>query len=53
MSNTYQIEITDTFAGEANYSWVKRDTMIYCERNAMLFEIQNGLIKILLGDASS
>ena len=25
MSNTYQIEITDTFAGEANYSWVKRD----------------------------
>lgn len=27
MSNTYQIEITDTFAGEANYSWVKRDTV--------------------------
>lgn len=21
---TYQIEITDTFGGEANYSWVKR-----------------------------
>lgn len=23
--NQYQIEITDTFGGEANYSWVKRD----------------------------
>ena len=27
--NHYQIEITDTFGGEANYSWVKR------EKNAM------------------
>lgn len=24
MSNTYQYEYTDTFAGEANYCWVKR-----------------------------
>lgn len=23
--NTYSIEYTDTFAGEANYSWVKRE----------------------------
>ena len=23
--NQYQIEITDTFGGEANYSWVKRE----------------------------
>lgn len=22
--NTYRIEITDTFAGEANYCWVRR-----------------------------
>ena len=22
--NTYKIEITDTFGGEANYSWVRR-----------------------------
>ena len=22
---TFNIELTDTFAGEANYSWVKRD----------------------------
>jgi hypothetical protein len=24
MGNTYQIEYTDTFGGEANYSWVRR-----------------------------
>lgn len=24
MTNAYNIELTDTFAGEANYSWVKR-----------------------------
>lgn len=23
----YSIELTDTFGGEANYSWVKRDTV--------------------------
>lgn len=27
MSNIYQIEYTDTFGGEANYSWVKRATI--------------------------
>ena len=25
--NTWNIEITDTFGGEANYSWVKRYTV--------------------------
>ena len=24
MTNNYDVELTDTFAGEANYSWVKR-----------------------------
>ncbi len=24
---TYQVEYTDTFGGEANYSWVKRSTV--------------------------
>lgn len=24
---TYQIEYTDTFGGEANYSWVRRETV--------------------------
>lgn len=27
MANVYQYEYTDTFAGEANYSWVKRGTV--------------------------
>ena len=27
MSNTYKYEYTDTFGGEANYSWVKRGTV--------------------------
>jgi hypothetical protein len=27
MTHSYQIEVTDTFAGEANYSWVKRETL--------------------------
>lgn len=27
MPMTYEIEITDTFGGEANYCWVKRDTV--------------------------
>ncbi len=25
--NTYRIEYTDTFGGQANYSWVKRKTV--------------------------
>ncbi len=25
--NTYNVELTDTFGGEANYSWVKRATI--------------------------
>lgn len=24
---TYQVEYTDTFAGEANYSWLRRETV--------------------------
>lgn len=27
MSHSYDIELTDTFAGEANYSWVRRETV--------------------------
>lgn len=29
--NTYDVEYTDTFAGEANYCWVKRETIIVPE----------------------
>ena len=25
----YDLELTDTYAGETNYSWVKRETLIY------------------------
>ena len=25
----YDLELTDTFAGETNYSWVKRTTLVY------------------------
>lgn len=27
MPNTYDVEYTDTFGGEANYAWVKRATL--------------------------
>jgi hypothetical protein len=27
MSNTYDVELTDTYGGEANYSWVRRETV--------------------------
>jgi len=27
MANTYNIELTDTFGGEANYCWVRRATV--------------------------
>lgn len=27
MSNTYDVEYTDTFGGQANYSWVNRKTL--------------------------
>lgn len=31
MSNTYDIEYTDTFGGEANYSWVRRAVIVVPE----------------------
>lgn len=31
MTNRHQIEYTDTFGGEANYSWVKRAVVIMPE----------------------
>lgn len=31
MSNTYNVEFTDTFGGEANYCWVKRATVVMPE----------------------
>lgn len=34
MTHTYQAEWTDTFGGEANYSWVKRATVAVPEWSA-------------------
>jgi len=31
MSNSHAIEYTDTFGGEANYSWVRRATVVMPE----------------------
>lgn len=45
MSNTYQIEITDTFAGEANYSWVKRDTVTMPELTYYGYDGSQGYAK--------
>lgn len=28
MSHTYDVEYTDTFGGDANYSWVRRATIV-------------------------
>ena len=45
MSNTYAIEITDTFAGEANYSWVKRDTITMPEITVFGYDGAQGYAK--------
>lgn len=34
MSHTYEVEYTDTFGGEANYSWVRRATVTVPELTA-------------------
>lgn len=31
MANVYNVEFTDTFAGEANYSWVRRARIVMPE----------------------
>ena len=33
---TYNIEVTDTFGGEANYTWVKRDTTTAATRRGKI-----------------
>ena len=45
MPNTYAIEITDTFAGEANYSWVKRDTITMPEITVFGYDGAQGYVK--------
>lgn len=36
MSIAYQVELTDTFSGEPNYSWVKRTTIVLPDSHTQL-----------------
>ena len=38
MTHKYEIEITDTFGGEANYSWVKRKIFFMPELTAFGYD---------------
>lgn len=41
----YQIELTDTFAGEANYCWVKRATVTMPELTAYGYDGGSNYVK--------
>lgn len=43
--NRYEYEYTDTFGGEANYSWVKRGSVIMPELTHYGYDGQNGYTK--------
>ena len=43
--NTYTVEYTDTFAGEANYSWVKRTTVYVPELTHYGYDGSQGYAK--------
>jgi hypothetical protein len=45
MSLVYEYEYTDTFSGEANYSWVKRGKVYMPELTHYGFDGQNGYTK--------
>lgn len=43
----YTVEYTDTFGGEANYAWVKRDTFLVSPKEPLAFV--KGFAKQLMG----
>lgn len=43
--HTYQIEITDTFGGEANYSWVRRHSFTMPELTHYGYDGATGYVK--------
>ena len=43
--NTYSVEYTDTFAGEANYSWVRRATVSVPELTHYGYDGSSGFTK--------
>lgn len=45
MSNTYDVEYTDTFGGEANYSWVRRASVAMPELTHYGYDGQLGYAK--------
>jgi len=45
MSHTYAIEITDTFGGEANYSWVRRHSFAVPELTHYGYDGSQGYVK--------
>lgn len=44
--NKYQFEYTDTFGGEANYSWVKRGSVVMPDLTAYGYDGSRGFIKV-------
>jgi len=45
MSNVYDVEYTDTFGGEANYSWVRRATISVPELTHYGYDGSSGFVK--------
>ena len=45
MSNTHQVEYTDTFDGEANYCWVRRATVTMPELTRYGYDGASGYAK--------
>lgn len=43
--NTHQVEYTDTFGGDANYSWVKRETVTMPELTHYGYDGAQGYVK--------
>ena len=45
MSNRHEYEYTDTFSGEANYSWVRRGTVTMPELTHYGFDGSSGYVR--------
>lgn len=45
MSNLYDVEYTNAFAGEANYAWVRRATVSMPELTHYGYDGHNGYVK--------
>lgn len=43
--NTYSVELTDTFGGEANYSWVNRSSVVMPDLTHYGYDGARGYVK--------